>query len=67
MSKLFNTDVSHDKCQEWLGLIEPPITPLGAIAARELRDEILMSLGREVVSNFANEFAPVEPVLEVVK
>lgn len=67
MSKLFNTDVSQDKCQEWLGLIDAPKTPKGAEAAREIRDEIVMFIGLEVLSNFASEHAPVEPVLEVVK
>lgn len=67
MSNLFNTDVSQDKCQEWLGLIDAPKTPKGALAARELRDEIAMFIGLEVLSNFAHEHAPEEPELELVK
>ena len=65
--RYFNCDVNREMCQEYLDLTHSPKTPRSAVAANKRKQEIREYLAFEVISKYADKFAPEDPLLEVVQ
>lgn len=63
----YQVEVNRELLQEYIDISHTPKTQHGAIVIQKRKEEIRQHIAFEAIAAFAAEFAPEEPVLEVVK
>ena len=65
--RYYTAEVNREILQEYLDLSHTPRTEHGAVVIKVRKEEIRQHIAWEVLSAYADEHAPKEPDLEIVK